>query len=338
LAFAPVYFGGGLLRPRFAFSPTVAIDTGIFSLYLFTRPSYCHYYFGDYFASTYDRIGIFPWFGVRAYGGYVYDPLFAYYRWDYSRRDPQWLAHLEGWHRYYRDHPDRRPPHDLAAQRQLLSRAGDRPDSKFLAIADPVQELRQKPDAPVTLVAVGPQEKAQIVQTARMLGEVKTQRAELESGAAIAPGTGAAKAAKKGAAAGALMAPLKAPLPRLPAGRPPEGAAPGVATRPEITPPAAAKPVPAAKPAPVIPEPKPAPAPKVTPVPKAAPRVMPREETPRVEKPRVETPRTETPRIETPRTERPRVETPRVAPPERSVPQRGRGPEEHNGANHKEAP
>ncbi len=323
LAFAPVYFGGGLLGPRFGYTPTVAIDTGILSMYLFTRPSYYHYYFGDYFAPTYDRIGIFPWFGVGSYGGYAYDPLFSYYRWDYSRRDPRWLANLQGWHTYYRDHPERRPPRDLAAQQQLLARAQDRPDSRFLAIASPLQDLRQKPDAPVTLAAVGAQEKTQIVQTARTLADVRTQRVQVESGAAIAPGAGAAKIAGKAAAGAALKAPLKAPLPRLPAGA--EGAAPRIATRPGVTPPATpgaikGKSGEAPKPGLTPPAAKRTPPPKPTPAPKK-PEAAPRPEAGRGEAP-------EPGRRPPPPSQ---VEKPRPAPPERNVPERGRAPERGEG-------
>jgi len=180
LAFAPVYFGGGSLRPRFGFSPTVAIDTGILSFYLFTRPSCYHYYFG-----------------------------------------------------YYREHPDRRPPHDLAAQRQLLSRAEDRPDSRFLAIADTVQDWRQKADAPVPLVAVSGQEKAKLAETARMLGELKSQRAQLEGGVAIGPGAGAAKTAEKAPAAaeGSAESPAEGSLAQASRGRACEGGERGAGHR-----------------------------------------------------------------------------------------------------------
>ena len=116
LVFAPVFFSDVVLRrPHFLFAPAIALDAGLLNFYLFTRPDYCHYYFGDYYAASYDRLGIFPWFGVRAYRGYVFDPLFSYYQCYNRHRDPEWLANLRGWHDYYRAHPDMRPPHTLAA-------------------------------------------------------------------------------------------------------------------------------------------------------------------------------------------------------------------------------
>ena len=53
---------------------------------------------------------------VNRVAGYRYDPLFAYDRWYYASRDPNWITNLERWHTYYREHPEARPPHELVVR------------------------------------------------------------------------------------------------------------------------------------------------------------------------------------------------------------------------------
>jgi hypothetical protein len=204
LVFAPVYFAAGILhRPHFVFSPTITLDAGLLNFYLFTRPNYCHYYFGDYYAAGYDGLGIFPWFGVRAYRSYVCDPLFSYYECYNRRRDPDWLVNLNGWHQYYRTHADMRPPHTLAAQQLLVAKGGTRPDREFLKIADPLAELQRQPNGAIRLTSLSSEEKVKIHATSQQITESGVQRAVLETKGA-------------GGAAGAAKTPVTMPLPKLP--------------------------------------------------------------------------------------------------------------------------
>lgn len=214
MLFAPVRFATiAYPYPHIAYTPTVVVDVGILSFHLFARPTYGHYYFGNYYAANYDRLGIFPWFDIRFGRSYAYDPLFSYYRWRYRTSDPQWSDNLRGWHTYYRQNADQRPPQTLLDQQRLLAAATDRPDRGQLRIADTLANVRQKADAPMQIAAVTAQEKSTLKQTARRIEEFKTQRAQLEGKAAAAtpdkPGTAPA--------APALKAPQKLTLPNMPA-------------------------------------------------------------------------------------------------------------------------
>jgi hypothetical protein len=230
---APVHFATGVYpRPGYLFAPSVVIDAGILGFHFFTRPDYCHYYFGDYYAASYEGLGIFPWFAVRVHRQYAYDPLFSYYDWYHRSRDPRWLGNLRSWNRYYRDHADQRPPHDLAAQRELTARAGDRPDRRFLTIAEGLNDWRRKPENSLQLTTVPAEEKARLAQTGRQLREFTTRRAELEGKAATGFGAGGVRPSER-APATALRAPIRAPLPTLPGIRASEGRIPHIATRPE---------------------------------------------------------------------------------------------------------
>ena len=184
LVFAPVYFAG----PVPVYRPAVCLEVGAFSVSLFCRPAYCHYYFGDYYGDNYVALGIHPWFYYSS-PRFGYDPLFVYYRWYHVEHlgERGWDAHLRGWHDYYRGHPNMRPPRTLVAQRELLaSRAGmSRPDIQQLrtAQARDVHAAGGQVGA-MRLQGVSQAERAQVHQAARETTQFAAQRQQFERSAA----------------------------------------------------------------------------------------------------------------------------------------------------------
>ena len=90
ILFAPVYFARPVyLRPDYYYSPEVVIDTGSLTVCLFSRPAYCHYYFGDYYDAGYARRGIYPWYEYRDRHDW-YDPIYSHEIWQHRRDDPKW--------------------------------------------------------------------------------------------------------------------------------------------------------------------------------------------------------------------------------------------------------
>ena len=196
LAFAPLAISPAVYqRPGFVYTPSVVIDPGILSFYLFARPAYCQYYFGDYFGAEYDRLGFYPWYGVNRVGGYRYDPLFTYDRWYYGGRDPHWIENLEHWHTYYRDHPEARPPHTFAQEEKLAAGRTDRADRRFLSIGQPIASVARNSAFPVRLAPVTAADRTKALDTVRSHQAFQAQRSRME------------------AAAGRTMAPGKAALP-----------------------------------------------------------------------------------------------------------------------------
>ena len=194
LAFAPVAIGPAVYqRPGFAYTPSVVIDPGILSFYLFARPAYCQYYFGDYFGAEYDRLGFYPWYGVNRVGGFSYDPLFTYDRWYYGGRDPHWIENLEHWHTYYRDHPDARPPHTFAQEEKLAAGRTDRADRRFLSIGQPIVSVARNSAFPVRLAPVTAADRTKALDIARSHQAFQTQRSRMEAaaGRTTAPGKAA---------------------------------------------------------------------------------------------------------------------------------------------------
>jgi hypothetical protein len=168
----------------------VVIDPRILSFYLFARPAYCQYYFGDYFGQEYDRLGFYPWYAVNRFAGYRYDPLFAYDRWYYARRDPRWIENLDHWHTYYRDHPDARPPHNYAQEERLAGERTDRGDRRFLSIGQPVASVARNSAFPVRLASVTAADRTKALDIARSQQAFQSQRSRMEAaaGRTTAPG------------------------------------------------------------------------------------------------------------------------------------------------------
>jgi hypothetical protein len=192
LALAPVAISPAMYhRAGFVYTPSVVIDPGIFTFYLFARPAYCHYYFGDYFDARFDRLGFYPWYRV-ARGIYGYDPLFAYDRWYYAARDPHWIENLDRWHTYYRAHPDARPAHDMAQQAKFAAQRAGSADRRYLTIGQPLAKVARNPEFPVHVTALSAAERTRAVNYAHSHRDFQTQRSRLETGAVRTTGPGKA--------------------------------------------------------------------------------------------------------------------------------------------------
>ncbi|MGA2619041.1 MAG: hypothetical protein ABSF26_15645 [Thermoguttaceae bacterium] len=191
LVFSPVYFA----RPVAVYRPAICLDAGVFSISLFARPAYGHYYFGDYYDERYVAFGIRPWFYYNS-PRVGYDPLFGYYRWYHVDHmgERQWDAHVIGWHDYYRAHPDMRPPHTWAAQQALLAtREGQmRPDIVQLRMVGDIHVVARLPGASVRLGVVSPAERARIQQTSRESVRSEAERRQVER-----PAVGVARGPEK---------------------------------------------------------------------------------------------------------------------------------------------
>ena len=117
VVFAPVRFRRDYCeQPGFYYSPFTVILASVFSDYLFVRPNYCHYYFGDYYDVGYrNRYYASYDYGWRNRG---YDPIFAHNRWE-NRGDRSWFRDRQNDFNYRRDNAFARPPRTLAALNQL---------------------------------------------------------------------------------------------------------------------------------------------------------------------------------------------------------------------------
>lgn len=184
ILFAPAYFSASVYSQRgFSYSPTMVIDTGLFTDQLFLRPSYGHYYFGDYYATSYYDSGFFPWFSYHNHHGY--DPFFAHQRWQH-RQDRDWEHHVEADFKHRRDHQEDRPPHTWLAQKKLQSRDGAS-DKKFLAVAKPFDQVTRSKDGPARYLPLDEKTRQQLSQHGQELRKFRGERQKLETKPADAP-------------------------------------------------------------------------------------------------------------------------------------------------------
>lgn len=182
VVFAPVYFDGGLRTQRgFSYSPSAVINPGVFVNHLFLRPSYGHYYFGDYYASNYGNAGFSPWYAYQS-SRHGYDPIYANQRWQH-RQDRNWEQRTEANFRNFRDHEDARPPHTWAAQRELAGH-GSRPNGVDGAVATSLDELTRQKDSGVRFQPVDKNDQQQFGQRGRDYRKFLEQRQQLEANAA----------------------------------------------------------------------------------------------------------------------------------------------------------
>lgn len=117
LLFAPIRVTAALLASRWTYTPQYVVQPDFLLGALFVRPSYCHYYFGDYFDAGYGRSGYVPWFDYRISKG-SYDPNFAYYRHRYA--DPGWERNLRGYYAGRTSGEIPRPPRTLVQQNTVV--------------------------------------------------------------------------------------------------------------------------------------------------------------------------------------------------------------------------
>ena len=138
LLFAPVYFGHDVYsRPGFCYSPRTVISLSVFTDYLFLRPIYGHYYFGDYYAPRYRDSGYYASYSYNS-GRRGCDPIYAYQSWE-NRGDRNWQQNRRSDYEYRRDHEEARPPRTWAA---LGSRTQIDPASRrSFDLAQPLDRL-----------------------------------------------------------------------------------------------------------------------------------------------------------------------------------------------------
>jgi hypothetical protein len=174
--FAPVAFSNQTAYAGgYAYSPTVAIDSDVFTAYLFCRPNYRAYCYGDYYAPNYFQAGIYPWFSFHN-SRFGYDPIFAYYGWHY-RNDRGWHDRLVADYRFRREHIEARPPHRFAEMRAFSVRTGGR--SPVLAMR--FNALAARPDARVRFERVSAVRREAFRGNARELRAANTERLRAES-------------------------------------------------------------------------------------------------------------------------------------------------------------
>jgi hypothetical protein len=166
--YAPVVIDPLLVGPGFVYTPGFIVSDSLFIGNLWIRPSFGHYYYGDYYGGVYAGIGFQS---AYVYGGLHYDPLIAYAR--YENRG------VVGWDRIQINLVLERnagrmplPPRTLMAERMMANNIA-RTDRALVA-ANRLNEIR-------TATALNNVARAQAQQQARAIQQVAAQRNAIEA-------------------------------------------------------------------------------------------------------------------------------------------------------------
>jgi hypothetical protein len=180
--FAPVYFNAGIYsQPGFSYSPSMAISPAIFGSHLFLRPSYGHYYYGDYYGANYASAGYSPWFSFNS-SRYGYDPFYAQQRW-LNRQNGGWDQSLQTNFQNLRANESLRPPRTWADQTARLASASN-VNGQNMAIATSLGDLAKSKDHALRLQQVDKAERQQLAQHGQAVAQHRDQRQKLELHAA----------------------------------------------------------------------------------------------------------------------------------------------------------
>jgi hypothetical protein len=86
--YAPVYVNMAMVGPAFVYTPAYAVPQTVILDAFWVRPSYCHYYFGDYYGVVYTNYGFES---CVLYHRRRYDPIFVYAVYEH-RAEPRWAS------------------------------------------------------------------------------------------------------------------------------------------------------------------------------------------------------------------------------------------------------
>jgi len=170
--FAPVYFNSNIYSQRgFSYRPVTVINPAVFSSHLFLRPSYGHYYFGDYYGSNYASNGFSPWFSFFSSRS-GYDPFYAQQHWQH-RGDDQWRRQVQADFTHRHDHEEARPARTFAAQQQQQDGDGRPAQNMESVIAQQLDQFRKTADSSIRFRQVNDDDRQQF---GRRGEEAKSQR------------------------------------------------------------------------------------------------------------------------------------------------------------------
>jgi hypothetical protein len=184
--FAPVYYQSrGYARRGYSYSPRVVINLSIFSDSLFLRPSYHHYYFGDYYDSRYERDGFYASYTYQSRRS-GYDPFYSHDRWEH-RTDRDWDNRVQASYQYRRENVAARPPRTWAAQ--LTINAGPVPTGQTrIVMAARLDQLAARKDSPVRFQPVAQGDRQQLAQRGREVQSSRDERRTVEAKAVVPAG------------------------------------------------------------------------------------------------------------------------------------------------------
>jgi hypothetical protein len=182
--FAPVYFPRHIYERRgYSYPLSIVINIDNFQFGLFSRPRYSHYYYGDYYDSSYISIGIFPWFEFELQRTW-YDPIYAHARWRHHRDEPQWDRNQRQEYDRRRSDVTLRPPRTYREMESRVSTMSE-PQRRNFEIVAPITDKAYLKRSTLKFEQISPKGRAQISEDS---GKVQNFTKERRNWEAQGPG------------------------------------------------------------------------------------------------------------------------------------------------------
>lgn len=190
ILFAPCYFDYAVCyRPGFVYRPAVCLDIDVITPHFFCRPAYGHYYFGDYYATSYLNIGITPWFNFTyARGPRFYSSDFVYYENYYRRSNPNWRVDIRVNYERYRDNVNLRPARTFVTQQTVINNITvnniNKTNVNNMALAKPLKtyttNLNKNTDSPFKVERINENRAREFGKNATDVRKVAMERVSVE--------------------------------------------------------------------------------------------------------------------------------------------------------------
>jgi hypothetical protein len=177
--FAPVRFQRSYYsRPNYSYTPLLVISLNVFANHLFVRPSYGHYYFGDYYAPRYRNDGFYASYSYHS-GRRGYDPIYAHDRWQH-RSERDWERRRSDNYNFYRDNEDARPPRTWASlsSRPEGSRRGQRDDYEY---AQPLSRYAERKEGGQRFQTLSKEKRITLVSQRQEVRKFAKDRQQMET-------------------------------------------------------------------------------------------------------------------------------------------------------------
>ncbi len=178
--FAPSSFNRRFRNNRITrFTPRVVVSTDLLTTHFWVRPSYRHYYFGNYYDVAYANRGLTPWCQYPQQRR-TFDPLFAYY--SRGQRANVYQNQLNVQFNLFVNQPNRRPAITFRDQDRwqrdggLNLRPNDLLGNRFQNLVDNSIQDRSG----LQFVRLENRQREQVQEEARGLRELQNQRRDVE--------------------------------------------------------------------------------------------------------------------------------------------------------------
>jgi hypothetical protein len=185
MLFAPAYIRPAVYtRPRFVYTPSVVLNVDLLVDHLFVRPRYRHYYFGDFYAQRYERVGILPVFRFHRHIGF--SSIFAHQAAVHRVRMSDWENRYQRAYLHRREHAFARPPRTYAAYQRVLRQPDvlqrlDRDDRRSLMVARSLDQYRSGEEGTRRLQRLSDDGRSSLLSRLPQFREYQQRRRQIET-------------------------------------------------------------------------------------------------------------------------------------------------------------